>query len=119
LKSAIISHTIRFNFDDKEQDEEKQQKEMNEHIIPQISRGHLPRVDTGLLLKRTFSNPEDNDIIKEPKSASCKLGGNSHFEKENIDSKPSRFAAQKQKSERIIICKGDLTNDFNLPEEEV
>jgi len=91
---------------------------LNENTILQIGRSHLQRVETGLLLKRAFSTTDDNELIKEPKSATGKLGGNSYLEKENIDIKPSLFA-QKQKSEKIIICKGDLTNEFNLPEEEV
>jgi len=107
-----------FTVDNQEQDEEKQSSDLSENTILQIGRSHLQRVETGLLLKRAFSTTDDNELIKEPKSATGKLGGNSYLEKENIDIKPSLFA-QKQKSEKIIICKGDLTNEFNLPEEEV
>ena len=102
-----------FQFDDKEQ-LDNQLSELVDTFKVQISKTHLPRLNTDLLLKRTFSSSNQ----KEPHSAGSKLIGNYFDQKENFENKPSHFATQKQKSEKVLVCKGDLTNEFNFLAEE-
>jgi len=108
---------FRFQFEDREQ-LDNQMVELVDNFKVQISKPNLLRLNTDILLKRPFSSSNENEKGKEPQSAGSKLTGNYFDQKENFDNKPSQFATQKQKSEKILVCKGDLTNEFNFLAEE-
>jgi serine/threonine-protein kinase OSR1/STK39 len=107
-----------FQVEDTEQEQsDKRISELVDNCQLEISKTPLSRIDTGLLIRRSFSTCADGDKAKEPQSASSKLGSNLFDKQDDAEKVFSRFAV-KRKSEKVIICKGDLAN-FNLPEEEI
>ena len=106
-----------FQFDDREQLDNRM-SELVDNFKVQISKTQLPRLNTDILLKRAFSASKENEKHKEPHSAGSKITGSYLDQKENFDNKLSHFATQKQKSEKVLVCKGDLTNEFNFLAEE-
>lgn len=117
LSTKILPCSFSFQFDDREQ-LDNQLSELVDTFKVQISKAHLPRLNTDLLLKRTLSPSNQKDKSREPHSAGSKLIGNYSDQKENFENKLSHFATQKQKSEKVLVCKGDLTNEFNFLAEE-
>ncbi len=103
--------------DTEQEQSDKRITELVDNCQLEISKTPLSRIDTGLLIRRSFSTCADGDKAKEPQSASSKLGSNLFDKQDDAEKVFSRFAV-KRKSEKVNICKGDLAN-FNLPEEEI
>jgi len=92
--------------------------ELVDNCLVEVSKPQLSRIDTGLLIRRSFSTTNNGEgTSREPQSACSKLGGNVFDKQDDADKAFSKFCV-KRKSEKVLICKGDLAN-FNLPEEEI
>jgi len=107
-----------FQFEDQEQSD-KRMSELVDKCLVEVSKPQLSRIDTGLLIRRSFSTTNgEGSTSKEPQSACSKLGGHYYDKQDDADKAFSKFWV-KRKSEKVLICKGDLANEFNLPEEEI